>query len=314
MIPSVMLVRRPGTKTFTRWDGRDLAELASTGALHTDRGKYPAAMPWRVAGTWPSASIPASYTDLIPGFSSATVVYPSVAGTIQIERGSPSDTGLLVVEYLDSNWYHRSATYVLSSATVTAAAGQGTGDTVGQPTTAWRILTATYYGAAVNVGQIDIKIGVTNVQARILAGHRASQGLVWTVPRGQRLQISGYRMSVDAGQLVSLRVVGAYVNTSDGTRREVVRNETGEINEHVSDSYRPEMIFGVTATGVRQYGPTDIAFRFKRGATTTSGTLDGTVRGVIMLDEELPDPEPLKIPWVLAEVNRLTAAGLWPLP
>jgi hypothetical protein len=306
-----MLVRTPETTVLRRWNGIGLEELAAQGLLHTDVGKWPAAIPWRNAATYQSGSIPSSYADIGIGFTTARVL-PAAAASIQIERPNVADTGTLLVEYLDANWYHRSAAYTLNATTVTLSNGGGTASVAGQPVTAWRILSATYLGANANVGLLEVKIGTTNVQVRIAAGARASSMASTTVPRGQRLTITSYRAAIDTSKVISLQVRGGVIDVNTGVSIVTVRNETAEQNEHVTSNYRPENVQGVTLAGVRIYSPIDIGF-LHRASSATTGTVDGTIRGVMQLDEINPDPSPGLIPWVAAAVLHLTAANRWPL-
>jgi hypothetical protein len=293
-----------------QWDGLGtMANLIEARALFAKiAGElYPGGVAWRIPGYY-TGSIPTSWCEIGPG-NSTPRTWPTASSTISCVSSSASDTGAgLVVTYLDANWHERSAVFVLNGTTpVTLAAGLGTGDTAGQTVTAWRVNDVRYLGT--NVGTISISIGA-NVQTRVEPGHSDAHMMAYTIPRGQRLITSSYEVHVDLSKVISMRIVGARINTSTGARLEVVRNQSAEASGFTGQDYRPELIETATETGIAAFGPIDLAFLIKASSSTT-GTVSGIARGVRVLDEAAPDTDPSKIPWVATEIQRLDAQG-WP--
>lgn len=295
-----------------QWDGHpNIVNMVEARSLfaRVAGDLYPGGAAWRMPGYF-SGSIPtAGWSEIGPGFTTART-WPTASDSISCVSSSASDTGTaVVVTYLDANWYERSAVFVLNGTTpVTLAAGLGTGDTAGQAVTAWRINDVRYLGT--NVGTISVSIGA-NVQTRVEPGHSDGHTMAWTIPRGQRLITSSYEVHVDLSKVISMRIVGARINTSTGARLVLVRNQTAEATGFTGQDYRPELIEAATETGVAAFGPIDLAFQMKAGSATT-GTVSGIARGVRVLDEQAPDVDPSKIPWVKTEMQRLDALDAWP--
>jgi hypothetical protein len=157
--------------------------------LQVSRGQIPGHSVLHKFGAVPSMSINTTGTiwdvdDTLYPWSVLTS--PAILG---VDRASASDADkVITIQGLDENYNLISENVTLTNAT-------------GNPTTQRfiRVFRAYMYnGSAVNVGNIDIKYGVTTV-ARITAGKAQTLMGVYTVPAGYSLYLTQGVMSVQAG-------------------------------------------------------------------------------------------------------------------
>jgi len=157
--------------------------------LQIARGQIPGHRALHKFGAVPSMSINTTGTV----WDINDTLYPwsafASAGTLTVDRANAGDAGkIITVVGLDANYND-----ISENVTLTAATGNATTQSF------IRIYRSYMYnGSATNIGNIDIKKGVTTV-ARITAGKGQTLMGVYTVPAGYTAYISQGVMSVQAG-------------------------------------------------------------------------------------------------------------------
>jgi len=157
--------------------------------LQVARGQIPGHSALHKFGAVPAMSINTTGTV----WDISDTLYPwsafATAGTLTVDRASASDAGkIITIIGLDANYNEISENVTLTNAT-------------GNPTSSSFIRiyrSYMYNGSTTNVGNIDIKKGVTTV-ARITAGKGQTLMGVYTVPAGYTAYLSQGVMSVQAG-------------------------------------------------------------------------------------------------------------------
>jgi hypothetical protein len=137
----------------------------------------------------------AAYTLLGPsmGTVGTTFVLPAAAGSLTAVSASASDTGALYVEYIDANWYERSALVSMTGITPAVLAAS-----------ARRVNRAIYLNGS-NVGEISLKVGAVKVNA-IRAGAGVSRAAIYTAPRGQRVWIIQVTANCETTKTADMRL------------------------------------------------------------------------------------------------------------
>lgn len=117
------------------------------------------------------------------------------SGILTVERSDPADTGRVAVLYLDEDWAERVAVYEMDAASKTL-------DVLGASHTARRVNQARYVAGG-NAGNIDFRIGGDLIN-RIGAGDGLARCMIYTVPAGQRVMLTGFLVASQAGRPVDL--------------------------------------------------------------------------------------------------------------
>lgn len=153
-----------------------------------------------------SAISDAAWTPLGDGFSSIGtepggadhLVLSETPGTLSVDPANPADTGRVAVAYLDQNYDEKLALFDLSG---------GASDvdlvTAGQ-VQALRVNQARYVAGG-NAGRIDLKAGA-NLVNRIAAGDGLARTVLYTVPRGQIVMLTGFILTAEAAKPVEVQL------------------------------------------------------------------------------------------------------------